>query len=68
MTIGSKKRCADANGNTGTLDFVGELLSHPEASEFPPAKLKANFMVRVLCTDQVVCYHPTAFAFTEGKK
>ena len=32
MNIGSKKQCADTNGNTGTLDFVGELLSHAEVS------------------------------------
>lgn len=67
MNIGSQKRCADTNGNTGTLDFVGELLSHAEGSKFPPAKLKPNFMVRALGTDQFVCYYLMTFAFKEGK-
>lgn len=67
MNIWSKKQCADTTENMGTLDFVGQLLSHTEGLKFPPAKRKPSFMVWVVGEEQVVCYYLTAVAFKEGK-
>lgn len=67
MNVWSKKQCADTTENMGTLDFVGQLLSHAEGLKFSPGKWKPGFMVRVLGEDQVVCYYLTAVAFKESK-